>query len=133
MLIELTTQRVGRWYWVTYPTPDGLAARLVITRMDPSNIAVKHVSCTVYGVCECSRLSQYCADARTQVVTVTWVVRKVGFGRGHSNFEHFHLLEDAKAWLLRTVTHRLRQAMLMSPNYASPLSVNYTYEALGCL
>ncbi len=133
MYIELTTPRVGRWYWATYPTPDGLAARLVITRMDPSNIAVDAVACTVYDVCEYSRVSVYDADTRTQTVTVIWVARKVGFGRGHSNFEHFHLLEGAKEWLLRTVAHRLRQSGVVPPSYASRFSVNYTYEAIGCL
>lgn len=133
MLIELTTPRVGSWYWATYPTPDGSAARLVITRMDPRNIAVTAVACTVYGVCDCSRISMYDADTRTQSVIVTWAARKIGFGRGYSDFARFHSLEDAKVWLLSTVAQRLRQSGVMPPKYASQFSVNYTYEAIGCL
>ena len=133
MLIELHREQVGRWYWVTYPTADGhTAARLVVTRMDPSNIAVKQVACTVYGICDYSRCTRYDPETRAEIVTYLWVARKIGFGRGHSLFEAFHFLDDAKEWLLSTVASRLRQSLVIPPKYASPLAVDYKYEAIGC-
>lgn len=132
MLIELQTSRGGRWYWVTYPMANGgTATRLVVTRMDPNNIAVEHVACTVYGVCDYLRSSWFVAgDAYSDY---RWVARKVGFGRSHSNIVSFHELTDAKVWLLTTVAHRLRRAQRPTTQYLSPFSPDYTYEAIGCL
>lgn len=131
MLIELHREQVGRWYWVTYPVAGGQpGVRLAITRMDPNNIAVKQIMCTVYGVCDYSRVSWYenggeCYDYR-------WVARKIGFGRGHGDFECFYSLEDAKAWLLTGVASRLRQSKPPAAKYASPFQLDYKYEAIGC-
>lgn len=132
MLIELHRKHVGRWYWVTYPVANGqIGVRLVITRMDPNNIAVKQVMCTVYGVCDYSRFSW--VEHGGARYDYRWVARKIGFGRGYSNFECFDSLEAAKAWLLTGVASILRQAMPPAAKYTSPFQLDYKYEAIGCL
>lgn len=128
MLIELHTQAVGRWYWVTYPVVGGIGVRLVVTRMDPQNIAVEYVGCTVYGVCDYTTASDQ-RFGRSSSPRV-WSARKIGLGRGHGNIAEFSFLEDAKEWLLTTVAHRLRQSLLLPPQYASSFLSSYTYEPL---
>lgn len=131
MLIELRTQQVGRWYWATYPVSGGLTGvRLVVTHMDPSNIAVKQVACAVYGVCDYSRVSWWTADG--ECYEYRWIARKIGFGRVHSNFESFYSLGAAKAWLLETVASRLRQELQPAVRSVSQLSPDYKYEGIGC-
>lgn len=131
MLIELHAQQVGRWYWVTYQTAEGCTAvRLVVTRMDPHDIAVKQVACAVYGVCDYSRVSWRLNDG--EYYDYRWVARKIGFGRGYSTFETFYALEEAKAWVLRGVAGRLRQELRPAVRPISPFSPNYVYEAIGC-
>lgn len=128
MLIELHTQAVGRWYWVTYPVAGGIGVRLVVTRMDPQNIAVDYVGCTVYGVCDYTSASdqRFGRSGSTRV----WSARKIGLGRGHGNIAEFGDLRDAKEWLLTTVARVLRQSQLLPPQYASSFLSNCTYEPL---
>ncbi len=131
MLIELHTQSLGRWYWVTFPTANQqIGLRLVVTRMDPCNIAVTSVACTVYGVCDRVRVRHY--DSHTGEISWEdrWLSRKIGFGPGHSNFMYFDALQDAKVWLLATVANRLRRQQLPRPTYSSPFSKIYTYEPI---
>lgn len=131
MLIELHTQQAGRWYWVTYPVSGGLVGvRLVVTHMDPRDIVVKQVACAVYGVCDYSRVSWWTTGG--ECYEYRWVARKIGFGRVHSNFESFHSLEAAKAWLLKTVASRLRQELQPAVRPVRPFSPDYKYEAIGC-
>lgn len=131
MLIELRTQQVGQWYWVEYPTADGCTGvRLVVTWMKPHDTVCKYVACVVYGVCDYSKVSWYVAGVAYW--EYLWTARKIGFGRGHSNFESFYSLEAAKAWLLETVARRLRRELRPIVRPISQFSSSYTYEAIGC-
>lgn len=131
MLIELHTQSLGRWYWVTFQTANQqIGLRLVVTRMDPRNIAVTTVACTVYGICDQVQDRHYVLSTGEQITEDRWVSRKIGFGREHSGFAYNVSLDDAKAWLLATVASRLRQQQLPRPKYSSPYSRQYTYEPI---
>lgn len=131
MLIKLMTQNLGNWYWVSYPVAGGgTGVRLVVTRMDPRDIAVDYVACTVYGVCDYIAVSNRRFEPRRGYHDHMWMARKIGFGRGHGNFAEFYCLPDAKVWLLTTVAHRLRHAKLLTPHYASSFLPSYTYEPI---
>jgi hypothetical protein len=134
MLIELHTPRNNgaRWYWVMDKTYRGSTwMRLVITRMDPSNIVGKYVQCTVYGSCDDVT---YSSSRGRDAMVGPWKARSLGFGRTHSNVQYFQSLDAAKVWLLKTVAGITRQSRARTiAEHSSAFSVDYTYEAIGCL